>query len=172
MSPKSLQKSTGEGVFFKERMYAHELFKIGAFTMFLHFLFCFSISLFLISLSGRFSSLPDHETRFSSPQHGKTDHMPDFDCLVVYAFKCFFFISEIKARQLFRLPNRVFAGKESWPGDANATYFDNRLIAYFNCIEAVLLQKPFHCCKKWILMQSALGMVAGEIAVKQLNVSR
>ena len=57
----------GEGVFFKERTYAHELFKIGVLTMFLNFLFCFLISLFLISSSGRLVALPDHRLDFLNP---------------------------------------------------------------------------------------------------------
>ena len=37
------------------------------------------------------------------------------------------------------------------------------IIAYFNPFKPALLQKPFYCCIKWVLMQSALGMVAAEI---------
>ena len=69
--PKKHAKTYKGGGVLQERMYSYELLKIGAFTMFLNFPFCFLISLFLISLSGQFSTLPDHETRFSSPHHWK-----------------------------------------------------------------------------------------------------
>ena len=70
VNPKKRAKRTGEGMFFKERTYDHELLKIGAFTLLLTFLFCFLRSLFFIS-SDRFIALPDHKTRFSSPNHSK-----------------------------------------------------------------------------------------------------
>ena len=63
VNPKNAQQRTGEGVFFKERTYAHELFKIGVLTMFLNFPFCFLISFNFIVRP--ISRLARSQTRFS-----------------------------------------------------------------------------------------------------------
>ena len=66
-------------VFIKELTYAHELFEVGAFRIFLNFLFCFSILLFFVSPSGRLIAL--QIIRLDSREELITCH--DFDCLLV-----------------------------------------------------------------------------------------
>ena len=39
-----------------------------------------------------------------------------------------------------------------------------QMIAYLNCSETILLQKPFCCYTYWVSMQSAFCMAAAEIA--------
>ena len=62
---KSAQQRTGEGVFFKERTYAHELFKIGVLTMFLIFPFCFLNIVIFNFIFRPISCLARSQTRFS-----------------------------------------------------------------------------------------------------------